>query len=325
MSVLVSTKQSITNNLLNHSCSKQMYSFSKTPRFHSLKRCTSATFLYNIPNKMSSRKAYSGYGKKSDFTKGNPYNVGYYNISYNFSSPKLNAPKYTFGISRDFYKKVVINNKLPPGTSTTPGPNKYTYTKPFGSQAPKYTMLKRYPTPQFASKDSTYTPGPANYHNSLIINPHGKYTLSSFVNTPRSAWSLSKFDRFNYNYPKTPGANAYQLEEMINGKGKIYNSRYKSANAKTMSKRFRGPFDVTSITPGPGAYESFSEFGVYKDKHADEFDRSVDRKMNRTFFKNSFIKRYSRRTSRKHSKALSTGIPSRKHSKLFNSESQYHF
>ena len=184
-------------------------------------------------------------------------------------------------------------------------------------------MLKRYPTPQFASKDSTYTPGPANYHNSLIINPHGKYTLSSFSNTPRSAWSLSKLNRFNYNYPKTPGANAYQLEEMINGKGKIYNSRYKSANAKTMSKRFRGPFDVTSITPGPGAYESFSEFGVYsKDKYGDEFDK----KMNRTFFKSSYNnKKHSRRASRKHSKAFSTGIPSRKHSKMFNSDSQYHF
>ena len=317
MSVIVSSGEAISNSILNHSCSKQMYSFPKTVRFHALKRCTSATFLYNIPNKMSTRKAYIGYGKKSDFTKGNPYNVGYHNVSISFYSPKKNAPKYTFGISRDFYKKVVVNNQLPPGTSTTPGPNKYTYTKPFGSQAPKYTIVKRYPTPQLQGRVNS--PGPAKYKNNLNINPNGRYTLSSFTNTPRSAWGLSKVNRFNYNYPKTPGANAYKLEEMINGKGKIYNSRFRSPNAKTMSAKFRGVFDVTSITPGPGAYQTFSEFGIYRSKHADEFDRRLNEKFYK--FRTKQVSRAVSRDSsmvcsRKASRPQSVSVSSKKRNAL---------
>ena len=77
--------------------------------------------------------------------------------------------------------------------------------------------------------------------------------------------------------PQTPGANAYTLEEMINGKGRVYNSRFHSPNAKTMSMKFKSSFDTDSITPGPGAYQTFSEFGIYRSKHAEDFSKKVSK------------------------------------------------
>ena len=62
---------------------------------------------------------------------------------------------------------------------------------------------------------------------------------------------------------------------MINGKGTIYNSRFVSPNAKTISRKFKSSFDTGSITPGPGAYQTFSEFGIYRSRNADEFERKA--------------------------------------------------
>ena len=69
---------------------------------------------------------------------------------------------------------------------------------------------------------------------------------------------------------------------MINGKGTIYNSRFVSPNAKTMSKKFRSSFDTDSITPGPGAYQTFSEFGIYRSRNADEFERKAAMTFNKS-------------------------------------------
>ena len=196
MSIIVASGQTISNHLQNHSVSKQMYSFPKAPRFHSLKKCSSATFLYNIPNMMSTRKTYIGYGNKSDFTKGSNGNAPHYNVARLFEGPHPDAPKYTFGIARDFYKKVVVGNEISMPEKIAPGPGKYSYLKPFGSQAPKYTMNKRYP---FKTHDGDInSPGPAKYYNNININPDGKYTLSRYSNTPRSGWSLSRVQRFKY-------------------------------------------------------------------------------------------------------------------------------
>ena len=74
---------------------------------------------------------------------------------------------------------------------------------------------------------------------------------------------------------------------MINGTGTIYNSRFQSACGKTMSSKFRSTFDTGSITPGPGAYQIFSEFGIYRSKNADEFEK----KAASTFYKSSSKKK----------------------------------
>ena len=196
MSVIVASGQSISNNLLNHSLSKQMYSFPKSKRFQTLKKSSSETFLYDIPTMMSKRKAYIGYGKKYDFTKGKDSNPPYYNIARIFETPHPTAPKYTFGIARDYYKKVVVGNEVSTPQKVSPGPARYSYLKPFGSEAPKYTMNKRYPLKALMGRVNS--PGPARYSNNLSINVDGKYSLSKYANTPRAGWSLSKVKRFKY-------------------------------------------------------------------------------------------------------------------------------
>lgn len=86
---------------------------------------------------------------------------------------------------------------------------------------------------------------------------------------------------------------------MINGTGSIYNSRFQSACGKTMSAKFRSTFDTGSITPGPGSYQTFSEFGIYRAKNAEEFDKKVSQ----TFYKNNTKKKsvLSKRESRSQS------------------------
>lgn len=84
MSITVLSGKGISNHLLNHSLSKQMYSFPKSPRFKVLNKSSSATFLYNIPSKFSNRKAFIGYGNKSDFTKFQSSNADFYNIKREF-------------------------------------------------------------------------------------------------------------------------------------------------------------------------------------------------------------------------------------------------
>lgn len=200
MSIVAVSGQAISDNILNHSISKQMYSFPKTKRFHEMKKCSSATFLYNIPNKMSKRKAFIGYGSKVDFTNMNKTNTPYYKITRIFDGKQQmtpDAPKYTFGLGRNYFQKVVINKKISKIESISPGPAKYSYLKPFGSFSPKYSVPKN--KVKKLSLGEIISPGPAKYKNNLNINPQGLYSLSRFHNSPCNGWSLSKTQRFSYN------------------------------------------------------------------------------------------------------------------------------
>ena len=67
----------------------------------------------------------------------------------------------------------------------------------------------------------------------------------------------------------TPGANQYKLEELMKGTGSIFNSKFHSSPSSTISMRFMDPYSRVMETPGPGAYQSFSEFGIYRSKNAD--------------------------------------------------------
>ena len=84
---------------------------------------------------------------------------------------------------------------------------------------------------------------------------------------------------------KVPGPQKYDAKTLINGTGYIFNSKFSSSPAKTISGRNKL---VTSklkskiillivfyfLAPGPGAYRSFPEFGIYKSKYADENEKS---------------------------------------------------
>lgn len=64
-------------------------------------------------------------------------------------------------------------------------------------------------------------------------------------------------------------------EVLINGRGTIYNSKYKASLGKSIIGRHKDQNYSYIDNPGPGAYQTFSEFGIYRSKNADKFDRSL--------------------------------------------------
>ena len=103
------------------------------------------------------------------------------------------------------------------------------------------------------------TPGPGSYDH-MNINKKGKYPSSILSNSILS--SFSKDIRFKIvENNGNPGPNAYKLESMIKGNGIMSNSRYNINLGKSMGIKLN---DLNkSTTPGPGAYEFFSDFEGY--------------------------------------------------------------
>lgn len=102
----------INKSPLNHSPSKMMYSFPKTKRFdYNNGKNSSKTFLYDLPEiKNKTKGAYIGYGHKSDFTKvPEIHKAPFHTYKDNFDFKKSGNPAFTFGVSRHFFDKVVMN------------------------------------------------------------------------------------------------------------------------------------------------------------------------------------------------------------------------
>ena len=234
----------ISNNQLNHSISKQMYSFPKSKRFpSSLNLNTSSTFYYYLPSVKSNRSTSLGYGTKSDFTKEKDYNAPFYHLHRLFDYK--NGPTYSFGTSKFKNEK----------DDCSPGPANYNTIEIFGKDAPKYTFQKKY-----YFKNLNNYPGPGQYGNLNLKNGF----LSKYHNFPFV--SFTKASRMNDYKNNVPGPNAYKTENLINGGKIIFDSRFKSCLGRTIFAKYGSYFKIND-TPGPGAYESFSEFGIYGKKN----------------------------------------------------------
>ena len=178
--------QRISNYVQNRSTSKQMYTFSKSPRFPEIKR-TGYSDTFYTPTFKSTRQASFGYGTKYDFTrasKGN--NPQFYAIKRDFDVNNHRGPMYSFGLSRD-------ECPITKYDKYSPGPN-YDTSRPLGSTAPKYTMNERYHTTHSSTFNST--PGPGAYGFGLSINESGKYPSSKVRNIMSMDMSASKSKRF---------------------------------------------------------------------------------------------------------------------------------
>ena len=242
------TGEQISNNIQNKSPSKQMYSFSKAQRFP-LNHSSNLYHFYNLPPLKSQRSTSMGYGKKSDFTKGKNLNLPFYNIQRLFEYNN-GSPNYSFGS--------VLTSRV---IEKSPGPGNYDIIKPIGFNSPKFSLGNK--IHNIISKENF--PGPGSYKNLLKLNLSGKYPLSKIKNSLMSGWSLSKSIRIqNYNND-VPAPNSYRIDNLFSSNGKIYNSKYKSYPGKSMLSR-HGDFYQINQNPGPGCYEIFSEFGIYKKK-----------------------------------------------------------
>ena len=191
------TKQQITNMTINQSTAKQMYSFSRSPRFPSTSRKGMCDTFYTLPSLSSTRAASIGYGTKYDFTRDSKgKNPEFYGVKRDFDPNNIRGLRYSFGIERDAYDKVYCDtNKVP--DRSTPGPGTYNVRKNLGADAPKYSMLARYHMTGRANKKSDL-PGPGAYPSALCITEDGRYPLSTVKNTTSMNFGVTKSQRFNY-------------------------------------------------------------------------------------------------------------------------------
>jgi hypothetical protein len=73
-----------------------------------------------------------------------------------------------------------------------PGPGKYNTTKPFGSEAPRFSMYSK--RGYISEMDKSKIPGPGFYKTRL--NPDGRSPNSMMKNLHNVTWSSSKSQRF---------------------------------------------------------------------------------------------------------------------------------
>lgn len=234
--------------IINNSTSKAMYSFPMAERFKKYEKDTSS-FFYNIPDKFSKRGASIGYGKKSDIRlnrRGKSDNM--YNLQTGFDlKHRGGSPKYTFGYGRD-----ICRHNMSKDESKTPGPSSYYPYKKFGESGLHYSMSFRY-----NNKNGYYNyPGPGTY-GYQEFNDKGKYGNSALRNSQQNRFSKTK--RFLIFDERFPGPGTYSLEDLTKGDGIVFNSKFFTNNGKTMGIKLKKIKDKL-ITPGPGSYESFSDF-----------------------------------------------------------------
>lgn len=253
------------NVIINTSTSKAMYSFSTARRFKPTLRDESQ-FFYNISAGLNKRGTSLGYGKKISFSNQSispgPGEYNYIKLNIKGRYPKSefpNSPQSKFGSAIRFRTERVI--------SDTPGPSTYNlesmikgngiiYNSRYNSNLGKSMGLK------LGELGKTIvSPGPGSY-DYMKMNLKGKYPSSILSNSVISSFGNEK--RFRKEKDEAyPAPNAYKLEDMIKGNGIMYSSKYNSNLGKTIGMKF----NTTSkyVTPGPGAYEFFSDFeGFYK-------------------------------------------------------------
>ena len=124
------------------------------------------------------------------------------------------------------------------------------------------------------------------YRQIFMCYPDDCYTKFSMIPDKNSIMnkfgSEIRFRKIGRN--DNPAPNNYYPESMSKGNGIIYNSRYNTSLGKTMGARLNEL--SKSATPGPGAYEFFSDFeGFYKygkntkkDNNSKENNTSEDKK-----------------------------------------------
>ena len=251
--------------IINTSTSKAMYSFPTAKRFKPSLRDDSS-FFYNISKGLSKRGTSIGYGTKISFSNlsqspgPGAYNFMKFNNKGRYPRSEYpNSPQSKFGSAIRFRNDRII--------SDTPAPNSYNlesmikgngvvYNSRYSSNLGKSMGLKLERTGQ-----SIVTPGPGSY-DFMKLNLKGKYPSSILSNSVINSFGNEKRFRGRQDNA-TPAPNAYRLEDMIKGNGIVYNSKHNSNLGKTIGMRF----NTTSkfVTPGPGAYEFFSDFeGFYK-------------------------------------------------------------
>ena len=215
-----------------------------------------------------------GKGTKFDFAKLNKNKCAeFYEVGSDFDKKKPHAPSFSFGISRNFFEKVYCETNIQ-YEKNVPGPGQYEASKKFGNENPKYSIygrlkrgisqsskipgpgdykiigtnpLGKFPVSSFQnatniifgnSKENRFNYS-CNNHNFFVIlyffiNFFFKYLYFFALFLFNLYLIIYKFIKSNL-VAKNPSPSHYILKPLIDGTGKIYNSRYKSGMSKTMA------------------------------------------------------------------------------------------
>ena len=279
MSVIVKAGSDICRANTNTSTAKFQYTFSKDARFHERKYDKSKDGQYQfyvLPSTLSKRYTSFGYGKMSDFTKGDKnYAPKFYNTGTDFDQKNPHGPKYSFPNGRNKYGKVFLESAKP-YDKDVPGPGKYNILKAFGSDAPKVSFKGKYDN--VGTKKNQLENGDENKNNdkdkklssiTIQIRPTGRYAVSQIPNVNSLKFDKDKSKRTKFIANKNPGPGTYESKSLI---GRIFPSQYRSYEPISIAQRHNIK-DSRSNYPGPGSYITPSDFGIYQSKDADKYPK----------------------------------------------------
>ena len=179
-----------------------------------------------------------------------------YNIPREFDlTKKYGTPKYSFGLGRDL---CILEKKK---DSNGPSPLSYKPYKEFGQESVKMSLYSR----RSYEDKNKYTPGPGAY-SYMSLNPNGRYADSNFRNSPKSTFGIDKSQRSGTKFNQYPGPGAYTTKTSIGGNGYVFDSNHPSNPGKSIGLKLSQVGRNIVITPGPGAYNFFSDFEGFSKK-----------------------------------------------------------
>ncbi|CAD8121557.1 unnamed protein product [Paramecium sonneborni] len=228
--------KSVKQNPLNNSKSKQLYSFTKSPRFNYKEKEDNQSSFYTIKTDiLQSNKGVSfGSGTKVDFSKlgTKTPGPGHYQFQQQKTCEIVKLKKHTMGAGR-------LQTKLK------------TEVPPVGIYEVSQSMVQINKAPHFGlkllPKNETCSPGPGKYD--IQIKEHSKSFVAGFGS-----------GRAGHSIDETPGPQEYSPRNQM--APKYSNSNWSNCQMTKFSKMQRFGSNET-ITPGPGKYQIAGEFGIY--------------------------------------------------------------
>lgn len=253
--------EDICNSQINNSPSKMMFSFGKAERFPlkvqtEFKPPLIIKSLPRIKKKTHLRGVSLGYGKRFDISTLCPLSpMGFYSNRSDFDQNNPHSPRFSFGAGRE----QVPNGSFITKDNGVPGVGNYSLVRKFGAEAPRVSMKG---SRSKEIEEKYITPGPGPIYD--VANKPLRNLVNSRFKNCRSVDFGKVSPRFKRSSMEGPSPVDYQKLE--NFGGFHVESRYRNHNGLSIprSVRYRGNvFGTINSNPGPGAYQVFSEFGIY--------------------------------------------------------------
>ncbi len=156
---------------------------------------------------------------------------------------------YTFGVSRDCFKKVFLAEN-PPRDFSIPGPGSYKEKDGVGKEGERYTMRPRTRIllilsfiPIVVECKRLSVPGPGTYQAPEALTKDGKFFLSRFRDSGACALR-STAQRWTQQdkrlAARVPGPGKYECPSTINSLGRNFVSRFESSQTRKFGSARRG-------------------------------------------------------------------------------------